>query len=105
MLTAEQKKVYNDIMEAVRNKKGGGFFVYGFGGTGKTFLWKTLSAAIRSNGSIVLIVVSSDIASLLLAGGRTAHSRFGIPLNPDEFTTCTIQQGTILEILLKKHLL
>ncbi|XP_052119105.1 uncharacterized protein LOC110273073 [Arachis duranensis] len=51
------------------------FFVYGYGGTGKTFLYNTLSAAIRSKGKIVLNVASSGIASLLLQNGRTAHSR------------------------------
>ncbi|XP_076932235.1 uncharacterized protein LOC143597695 [Bidens hawaiensis] len=45
---------------------GGVFFVYGYGGTGKTYLWKTLSASIRSKGEVVLNVASSGIASLLL---------------------------------------
>ncbi|GKD56954.1 ALP1-like protein, partial [Tanacetum coccineum] len=44
---------------------GGVYFVYGYGGTGKTFLWKTLAAAIRRKGDIVLNVASSGIASLL----------------------------------------
>ncbi|KAF8105842.1 hypothetical protein N665_0153s0003 [Sinapis alba] len=70
------------------------FFVYGFGGTGKTFLWKLLSAAIRYRGEICLNMASSGIASLLLPGGRTSHSRFGIPINPDEFSTCNLVPGT-----------
>ncbi|KAL5161501.1 hypothetical protein HKD37_07G018774 [Glycine soja] len=41
------------------------YFLYGYGGTSKTFVWKTLSSAIRSNGSIVLAVASSVIASIL----------------------------------------
>ncbi|XP_048634098.1 uncharacterized protein LOC106404100 [Brassica napus] len=94
MLTDEQKSVYDEIIGAVLGKKGGVFFVYGFGGTGKTFLWNILSAAIRSRGDVVLNVASSGIASLLLPGGRTAHSRFGIPLNPDEFSTCNIEPGS-----------
>nr|GEY13296.1 alpha/beta hydrolase fold-3 [Tanacetum cinerariifolium] len=57
------------------------FFVYGYGGTGKTFLYKTLTATIRSKGEIVLHVASSGIASLLIDGGRTTHSWFGIPIN------------------------
>lgn len=48
LMTPEQKKVYTQIMSSVLSNKGGVFFVYGFGGTGKTFLWKTLSAALRS---------------------------------------------------------
>ncbi|CAF1907393.1 unnamed protein product [Brassica napus] len=37
---------------------------------------------------IVLNTASSGIAALLLEGGRTAHSRFGIPIDVDEFSTC-----------------
>lgn len=93
-LTDEQRKIYDEITDVVFTKKGGVFFVYGFGGTGKTFLWKLLSAAIRSRGEIFLNVASSGIASLLLPGGRTAHSRFGIPINPYEFFYCNLVPGT-----------
>ncbi|XP_056853040.1 uncharacterized protein LOC130502289 [Raphanus sativus] len=68
-MTAEQRNFFDEILDAVTKKTGGEFFVYGFGGTGKTFLWKLLSAAIRSRGDIVLNVASSGIASLLLSGG------------------------------------
>ncbi|XP_010462780.1 PREDICTED: uncharacterized protein LOC104743390 [Camelina sativa] len=93
-MTYEQKQVYSEIMEAVDNDMGGVFFVYGFGRTGKTFLYKTLSSALRARGSIVLNVASSGIASLLLAGGRTTHSRFGIPINPHESSVCTMSHGS-----------
>ncbi|XP_076905295.1 uncharacterized protein LOC143561020 [Bidens hawaiensis] len=66
-LTYEQRKVFDEIMNAVEANKGGVFFLYRYGGTGKTFLWKTLSVAIRSKGQIVLNVASSGIASLLLS--------------------------------------
>ncbi|KAL4580720.1 hypothetical protein LXL04_016922 [Taraxacum kok-saghyz] len=69
-LTDEQRGVYEDIMKAVQFKKGGVFFVYGYGGTGKTFLWKTLSTVLRCKGQIVLNVALSGIASLLLPGGE-----------------------------------
>ncbi|CAF1945400.1 BnaC07g00020D [Brassica napus] len=75
-LTDEQKKIFNEITDAVYTKKGGVFFVYGFG------------------GEICLNVASSGTASLLLQGGRTAHSRFAIPINPDEFSTCKLTPGT-----------
>ncbi|XP_010480907.2 PREDICTED: ATP-dependent DNA helicase PIF1-like [Camelina sativa] len=90
MLTLEQKEIYDEILDAVLNDKGGVFFVYGFGGTGKTFMWKTLSAALRYRGMIVINTASSGIASLLLPGGRTAHSRFRIPITPDDSTSCTM---------------
>ncbi|KAF8050555.1 hypothetical protein N665_1942s0005 [Sinapis alba] len=101
-MTDEQKKIYDEIITSVNEGKGGMFFVYGFGGTGKTFLWKLLYAAIRSRGDIVLYVASSGIASLLLQGGRTAHSRFGIPLNPDEFSSCTMSHETDQANLVKE---
>ncbi|KAL7086984.1 hypothetical protein ACP275_13G036900 [Erythranthe tilingii] len=41
-ITDEQKKVFDDIMDVEH------------GGTGNTFIWKTLSAAIRSKGEIVI---------------------------------------------------
>ncbi|GJT31526.1 DNA helicase [Tanacetum coccineum] len=44
-------------------------FVYGHGGTGKTFLWKTVFSSLRYEGKIVLAVASSGIASLLLPAG------------------------------------
>ncbi|XP_048599584.1 uncharacterized protein LOC106373031 [Brassica napus] len=93
-LTEEQRKIYEEIVDAVVNENGGVFFVYGFGGTGKTFMWRLLSAAIRYKGEICLNTASSGIASLLLQGRRTALPRFGIPINPDEFSTCTLIPGS-----------
>ncbi|XP_076960654.1 uncharacterized protein LOC143637083 [Bidens hawaiensis] len=101
-LTFEQKGVYNEIFDSCKRKKGGVFFVYGYGGTGKTYLWKTLSASIRSKGEIVLNVASSGIASLLLEGGRTAHSRFLIPINLTEDSQCQVKGNTDVSDLLKK---
>ena len=68
------------------------FFVHGHGGTGKTFLWTTIIAKIRSQNQIVLAVASSGIASLLLPGGRTAHSRFKIPINITDCSVCEIKK-------------
>jgi ATP-dependent DNA helicase PIF1 len=89
-MTAEQRRIYDKIMSRVDRKRPGFFFLYGYGGTGKTFIWRALSAALRSRGEIVLTVASSGIAALLIPGGRTAHSRFGIPINIDEYSTCEI---------------
>ncbi|XP_057719476.1 uncharacterized protein LOC130933887 [Arachis stenosperma] len=105
-LTDEQKIVYEKIMVAVNSGEGGVFFVYGYGGTGKNFVWKTLATGIRSKGQIVLMVASSEIASLLLPGGRTAHLRFTIFLNLDEFSTCNIKQNNPLaELIIRAKLI
>jgi hypothetical protein len=75
-------------------------FVSGHGGTGKTFLWRAIMATLRSRGHTVLVVVSSGVASLLLPGGRTTHSRFRIPLDLHEESRCAIVRGTNLAELL-----
>ncbi|KAK1416261.1 hypothetical protein QVD17_32050 [Tagetes erecta] len=105
-LTSEQRGVFNSIMKPVENNTGGVFFVYGYGGTGKTYLWKTLSAAIRCKGDIVLNVASSGIASLLLTGGRTSHSRFVIPINLNEDSLCYIKPGSdVASLIIKAKLI
>ncbi|KAL5704830.1 DNA helicase [Ranunculus cassubicifolius] len=100
-LNSEQEEIFSQVTCNALKKKGGFFFVYGSGGTGKTFLWKTIIARLRSEGKIVLPVASSGIASLLLQGGRTAHSRFKIPIEVDDSTTCNISQQTDLAELIR----
>jgi hypothetical protein len=39
---------------------------------------------------------------LLLPGGRTAHSRFKIPLQIDDESICDIKKGTILAELIEQ---
>ncbi|KAF7839626.1 uncharacterized protein G2W53_008108 [Senna tora] len=99
-LTSEQTNIYNAIIDAVDRSEGGIFFVNGFRGSGKTFIWNTLTSAIRVRGQIVLAVASSRIASQLIPGGRTSHSRFAIPLNCNENSTCNIVQGSDIANLL-----
>ncbi|CAJ2679402.1 unnamed protein product [Trifolium pratense] len=100
LLNDQQLIVYNHVLKAVETNMGGVYFVYGHGGTGKTFLYRTIIAKLRSEKKIVLAVASSGIASLLLPGGRTAHSRFQIPLDLYENSTCSIKQNTHLAQLM-----
>ena len=66
MLTDEQRCVHDKIMESVGSDDGGFFFLYGYGGIGKTFIRKTLLNAVRSKGLIALNAASSGITTLLL---------------------------------------
>ncbi|XP_025678806.1 uncharacterized protein [Arachis hypogaea] len=63
-LNEEQRVVYDKIIDCVSNKRDGFFFVYG------------------------------GIASLLLPGGKTAHSMFNIPVDLTEDTVCRIKKDS-----------
>ena len=41
-LNIDQRNIYDEVINSVSENKGGFFFVYGHGGTGKTYLWKTI---------------------------------------------------------------
>ena len=100
-LNHDQLKAYKAIMDAAVNRSGGFYFVYGYGGTGKTYLWNALASSLRSKGDIVLTVASSGIAATLLPGGRTAHSRFAIPISINEYSVCNISHNSPLANLLR----
>ncbi|KAM6563641.1 hypothetical protein CsatB_023639 [Cannabis sativa] len=89
-------------MHSVENEQGNLFFINGHGGTGKTFLWNTIIAKLRSQSKIVLHVATSRISALLLPNGKTTHSRFHISLDVTAESTCEIRQGTLLAKLLMK---
>ncbi|XP_074277650.1 uncharacterized protein LOC141601280 [Silene latifolia] len=97
----KEMAMYDKVTAAVENGTGGVIFLYGHGGTGKTFLYRAISAKVKSEGKIVLIIASSGIAALLLPGGRTAHSRLAIPIDLFDNSTCNIGQKNQLAELLR----
>ncbi|CAN1189516.1 ATP-dependent DNA helicase PIF1 [Linum perenne] len=68
---------------------------------GKTFLYNCIISRVRSTGGITLVVASSGIAATLLPDGVTAHSRFKIPLEIDNLSTCMVKKGSEVAELLK----
>ncbi|KAL3368402.1 hypothetical protein AABB24_009320 [Solanum stoloniferum] len=76
--------------KAITDKNNGAFFIDGPGGSGKTFLYRALLATVRSKGFIALATATSGVAASIFPGGRTAHSRFKIPINIDEQFSCNI---------------
>lgn len=78
-------------------------FIHSAGGGGKTFVSNTIAAAVRSNRNVALCVASSGIASLLLSGGHTAHSRLKIPIPALENSIATIKHNSDLHEVLMQH--
>ena len=101
----DQKRIVDSVISAVDSQNGGIFFVDGPGGTGKTFVENITLAGVRGTGRIALAVASSGIASILLDGGRTAHSRFKIPFDILEDSICDIKAQTALAELLRQTVL
>jgi len=93
---AEQMEGFDEILDHVINNKGKVFFVDGPGGTGKTYLCRTLLARIRSMDRIAIATATSGIAASIMPGGRTVHSRFKIPIKIEDNSMCnfTKQSGT-----------
>ena len=87
-------------------------FVWGRGGSGKTFLDQLLLDYVRSGGEdrrarrVAIAVASSGIAALLLEGGRTVHSRFKVPINLlDPGVRANIKAQSNLAALLREAVL
>jgi RecG-like helicase len=99
-LNKDQKNAFHTIVSSVLSNNPNFYFVSGHGGTGKTFLWNAIVSYLRAIRKIVLTVASSGVASLLLPNGRTAHSRFRIPIDLDQLSMCDIKRGTNLAKLL-----
>lgn len=100
-LNTEQRSAFDNIIDSVDNKLGKPFFLYGAGGTGKTFVYKTICHHLRSQSRIVLCAASSGIAALLLPGGRTAHSLFKIPIDISDDSFCSIPKESMRAQLLR----
>ncbi|CAN0874982.1 ATP-dependent DNA helicase PIF1 [Linum grandiflorum] len=101
-LNHHQKAAHDAILSSIQKDEGKLFFLYGHGGTGKTFLYNCIVAKVRSLRKIALVVASSGIAATLLPGGVTAHSRFKIPIEVDHGSTCLIKKGTSLARLMEQ---
>jgi hypothetical protein len=98
-LNPEQRAIYDNVMASVNRRA---FFADGLSGTSKTFLYSCLLSTMRAQGRVAIAVASSGIAALLLDGGRTAHSRFKIPVQGlNNTSTCYISRDSELVTLLQ----
>ncbi|KAG2606706.1 hypothetical protein PVAP13_4NG211985 [Panicum virgatum] len=95
-LNSEQMGAYEEIMATIDSNKGRIFFVDGPSGIGKTSLYRSLLATQRSQNKLAVATTTSGVAASIMPGGRTAHSRFKIPLTIENGSFCsfTKQSGT-----------
>ncbi|XP_042972733.1 uncharacterized protein LOC122304524 [Carya illinoinensis] len=96
-----KRHVYNSVLGKVFSNEAATFFVDGLAGTGKTFLYKALLAAIRSRKLVALATASFGVAASILPRGRIAHSRFKIPLDTDEHSICCVSKQSAIAKLLR----
>ncbi|CAN0900841.1 ATP-dependent DNA helicase PIF1 [Linum grandiflorum] len=78
-LNHHQRLAHDAVLSSLQNKKGQLYFLYGHGGTGKTFLYNCIIAKVRSLGQIALI-----------------------PIDVDHASTCAIKKGTALARLIEQ---
>ena len=45
-MTSEQRDIFNKIMNLVSNNEPSLYFVYGYGGTSKTYLWRSFTSTL-----------------------------------------------------------
>ena len=82
-LNPKQEVAFTIIMERINSGRRGVFFIDGPRGTSKTFLYQALLAQVRSR-RLIALATTSGVATVILFGGRTTHSRFILPLNPND---------------------
>ena len=76
------------------------------GGYQKTFFNEALLSTVRGLDKVALAVASSGIAAELLQDGRTAHSRFKIPIPINELSVCNISlQSDLMKLIQKTSLI
>jgi hypothetical protein len=65
------------------------------------FLYKALLARVRFMGLIAVATATSGIAASIMPGGRTAHSRFKIPIKLGDNTVCNFSKQSRMAALLR----
>ena len=79
LLNTNQRAFFESVVAALNDNEGERLFCLDApGGTGKTFVLNCLMNAVRADGCIVIPTALSAVASMLLEGGTTLHSRLKV---------------------------
>jgi len=93
-LNDQQRQVVQDNLACVDCGARQCFFVDGPGGTGKTYLYKTLIHTLRGQGKTVLSVAWTGITAKPLIDGKTAHSAFKFPVPLLDTSVSSMRQNS-----------
>ncbi len=97
-----QRAVYNGVIDAYATHHVKVIFIDDLGGTNKTYTKNLILNVVRSRGDITLVVASLGIATLLLLGGRMAHSYLKIPIAFDHTSFYYIRKQDDLVALIRQ---
>ena len=90
------------IWQSIIHNQGKIFFLDGFGGCRKTYLYQAICHVVRAEGIIILCVALTGLACLLLPGGQTAHLMFKIPIDTlNSSSVCSILKESLCADLLR----
>jgi hypothetical protein len=99
----KQIEFFKAVIEDMNSKEPGGMFCLDApGGTGKSFVNNCLLSALRQDGYIAIATALSAVASKLLDGGTTLHSRMKIPIDIKEDSLCSFNKNTAVGKLVAK---
>ena len=103
LLNRNQRKFFDSVVAALNDTDSERLFCLDApGGTGKTYVLNCLMNAVRGDGCIVIATALSAVASMLLEGGTTLHSRLKVAtllstpsnLSPPRFPSTSLQRPT-----------
>ena len=102
LLNKEQREIFELVTGNLRSSTGQQFCLDAPAGCGKTFLFNLLAYFVRMTGGICLCLASTGIAAENMEGGRTAHSRFKLPIPVMEDSVCGIKLQTSEATVIKE---
>ena len=82
-LNEKQKEIVDDVLDKVENQNINNTnccYIDGPGGSGKTFIYKTLYNILKSKNKNVCNMAFTGIVATLLPKGKTVHKVYGLPV-------------------------
>lgn len=101
LLNEDQRLLVDEVLQAVQdfncetNPQCRAYFLDGPGGTGKTMIYNTLIAQLRSMDLKVASCAWTGIAATLLSGGRTCHNLFKLPVPILDTSVCNVKPTSV----------